>query len=169
MIRVAVLVVAAAAAALVLRYQVFPTDEEPRRVDAVVVLAGGDERLPAALELVEAGVAPVLVLDPDQPSWEALCGRNEPYEVVCYRPEPFSTRGEAQGVGRIARERGWESVAVVTSTYHLTRARLLFDRCLEGAVAGVSAGWSGSLLSDAFHTLRDAAGTVYALTVARGC
>jgi uncharacterized SAM-binding protein YcdF (DUF218 family) len=159
----------AAVVGLVLRFEVFPSTDEPDRVDAVVVLAGGGERLPAALELLGRGVAPVLVLDPDRPSWQALCGRTRPYRVLCYQPVPYSTRGEARAVTRFARERGWDSIAIVTSTYHVTRARMLFERCFDGRVAVVSAGWGGNPLYSAFNTLRDAAATVVALTARRGC
>jgi uncharacterized SAM-binding protein YcdF (DUF218 family) len=159
----------AAVVALVLRFDVFPSTDEPGRVDAVVVLAGGSERLPAALELLGKGVGPVLVLDPDRPSWRALCGRTRPYRVLCYQPVPYSTRGEARAVARFARERGWDSIAIVTSTYHVTRARMLFERCFDGRVAVVSAGFGGNPLYGAVNVLRDAAATLVALTARRGC
>jgi hypothetical protein len=159
----------AVAAALVLRFQVFPSTDEPERVDALVLLAGGRERLPKALELLRHGIAPVLVVDPDRPSWEELCGRTQPYRVLCYQPVPYSTRGEARSVARLARERGWDSIAIVTSTYHVTRARMLFERCFDGRVSVVPAGFGGNPLYGVFNTLRDAAATVVALTARRGC
>jgi uncharacterized SAM-binding protein YcdF (DUF218 family) len=55
------------------------------------------------------------------------------------RPEPYSTRGEARLAARLARARGWDSLVVVTSRFHLFRARKLFERCFEGRLAFVGA------------------------------
>jgi uncharacterized SAM-binding protein YcdF (DUF218 family) len=82
------------------------------------------------------------------PRWRQareLCaaGRVGRTRVVCFLADPFSTRGEARAVARLARWRHWSSIAVVTSTFHLTRAKLLFDRCYDGRTAwiGSSAPW----------------------------
>jgi uncharacterized SAM-binding protein YcdF (DUF218 family) len=32
----------------------------------------------------------------------------------------------------LARQRHWNNVVVVTSTYHVTRARMLIERCYDG-------------------------------------
>ncbi len=120
-------------------------DDEVTMADAVVVLAGSRFRLPVGLRLVDRGVAPVLVisdgLDPRSPSANRLC--REQALVLCPKPEPYSTRGEARLVARLARERGWESIVVVTSRFHLLRARVLFERCYGGRLAfvGASSPW----------------------------
>jgi uncharacterized SAM-binding protein YcdF (DUF218 family) len=43
----------------------------------------------------------------------------------------------------MARTRGWTHVVVVTSTYHVTRARMLVRRCYGGEVSmvGTSSRW----------------------------
>jgi uncharacterized SAM-binding protein YcdF (DUF218 family) len=114
-------------------------DDEVAQADAVMVLAGAKSRLPVALDLVERGVAPVLVIsDGLDPSWtqaNRLCRFGDRERFVCLRPEPYSTRGEARLAARLARERGWDSLAVVTSRFHLFRARLLFERCFDGGLA----------------------------------
>lgn len=145
------LAVALAAAALVVASVglfVLRDDDEPTRADAVVVLAGAKSRLPTGLELVRRGVAPVLVIsDGYDPTWWAanrLCRYERELDVLCPRPDPYSTRGEARMVGALARERGWDSVVVVSSGFHLFRAELLFERCLAGQVQTVAApnpGW----------------------------
>ena len=118
-------------------------DDEVAKADAVLVLAGAKSRLPVALDLVERGVAPVLVisdgLDPRWTQANRLCRFGDPARVVCVRPEPYSTRGEARLAARLARERGWDSLAVVTSRFHLFRARRLFERCLDVELAFVAA------------------------------
>ena len=65
---------------------------------------------------------------------ERLCAahRYAGARVVCFTAVPFSTRGEAETVARLARARGWHSVVVVTSTFHITRAHMLFRRCFHG-------------------------------------
>jgi uncharacterized SAM-binding protein YcdF (DUF218 family) len=123
----------------------WPSEVEPSRADAVVVLSGVRKaRLATGLELVRSGVAPTLVIsDGTAPGWEEgnrLCdGASADFRVVCFRPHPYSTHGEAADVARLARARGWRSLVVVTSRYHLTRARLLFRRCFDGPVGAVSA------------------------------
>jgi len=116
-------------------------DDAVTTADAVVVLAGSRFRLPVGLELVERGVAPVLVisdgLDPRSPRANRLCRERE--LVLCPRPDPYSTRGEAQLVARLAAERGWDTIVVVSSRFHLFRARILIERCYRGRLAFVGA------------------------------
>jgi uncharacterized SAM-binding protein YcdF (DUF218 family) len=125
----------------------------PQRADAVVVLSGGlNRRLDPALALVRRHVAPVLVISGAQqdPHWKkarALCdgsaGPHPAFRIVCFEPQPSSTRGEARGVARLARAYGWKRIVVVTSTFHVTRARLLFERCYPGRLwfVGTASTW----------------------------
>ena len=151
---------------------VWPGQDSPARADAVVVLAGSKKpRLDKALGLMRRGVAPVLVIsdgrDPTWPEANRLCDGQASFRVVCFHAEPYSTRGEAETLARIARARGWRSLAVVTSTYHIRRAKLLFERCFPGRVETVGAryGLMGlpALLPSEWAKL------IYALTVARDC
>lgn len=151
----------------------WPRQGSPTHADAVVVLSGGKgPRLARGLGLVERGVAPVLVIsdgwDPDWPEANRLCaGRPAGFKVVCLRPSPYSTRGEARGVARLAAARGWRSVVLVTSTYHVSRARMLFERCLEGDVQAVGAHYP---LGEALYAfVSETAKLGYELTLARGC
>jgi uncharacterized SAM-binding protein YcdF (DUF218 family) len=139
---IAVVLLAALAVASVPLFILY--DDDPvTTADAVMVLAGGKRRLPVALDLVERGVAPVLVisdgLDPEWTQANRLCRFGDPKRFVCLRPDPYSTRGEAHLAARLARERGWDSLVVVSSRFHLLRARLLFERCFPGRLAFVGA------------------------------
>jgi uncharacterized SAM-binding protein YcdF (DUF218 family) len=107
-------------------------------VDAVAVFAGGSgERLRAAQRLMDDGAGSVLVISYG-PS--RLCSGEARYEVICFVPEPSTTSGEAAEIGRLAEERGWESVAVVTSTHHVARARVATRQCTDAEVRMVDAG-----------------------------
>jgi len=116
-------------------------DGAPRSADAVVVLSGDvGGRLPLALSLVRTGVAPNLVVDglPDLPEAKDLCRHSATIAVVCLSPDPDNTRTEAQAAGRLAADRGWRHVIVVTDPVHVYRTRLLFDRCVVASVTVVA-------------------------------
>ena len=111
----------------------------PAGADAVVVLSGDGSRVPLALRLMEQGVAPTLVFagKPDVRAVIDLCRVPQVYEVVCLSPNPDNTRTEAQAVGRLAEDRRWGSLVVVSSRYHLARAGLHLRRCFGGTVSMV--------------------------------
>ncbi len=133
------LVEALAAAALLAAVVIWPPSREPARADAVVLLSGDGARLPKALALMERQVAPSLVFvgQPDTIEVMDICRVPQPFEVVCLRPDPDTTQTEAQATGRLATERRWRSIVVVTSRFHLVRARMLFRRCFDGVVDAV--------------------------------
>ena len=148
----------------------FPREDSTRRADVVVVLAGSpSDRLPEGLALVRRHVAPVLyVSDGAREAKRGFCSRARPFRVLCVRPLPYSTRGEAETVARIAAARGWRRIVVVTSEYHVRRARMLFDRCLgSGHVAVV--GTRPSLPRFALGALLEWPKLALALTVRRAC
>jgi uncharacterized SAM-binding protein YcdF (DUF218 family) len=129
------------AAVLTSRLFLSPGSDRAGTADAVVVLSGDfGDRLTKALELMAAAVAPTLVIDgePDYALMADLCVTEQRFEVICLRPQPDSTRAEAQALGRLASDRAWRRVVVVTSRQHVTRARLLFERCVRGGVAMVA-------------------------------
>jgi uncharacterized SAM-binding protein YcdF (DUF218 family) len=105
--------------------------------DAVVVLAGGESRLPVALELAREHVAPVLVVSEDPTGKDELrtstcaTGHVEGAQLVCRTASPYSTRGEARMVAELAERRGWDRIVVVTSRYHLFRAERIIARCTD--------------------------------------
>jgi uncharacterized SAM-binding protein YcdF (DUF218 family) len=160
-------------AVFAVRVVLFPSEESPGRADVVVVLSGDHLRLGKALELMTRHVAPTLVIsDGLARGWRQanrLCrgGAAGRFRVLCFRPHPYSTRGEARAVARMAVARGWRSVLVVTSTYHVTRARLLFDRCVSARVSVTGSSYQRSLIP--LEVFLEPAKLVYALVVARGC
>ena len=150
-----------------------PHDDEPIRgdADAVVSLAGSSARLPMAERLVRRGAAPVLVVS-YEPALEdaradALCSGRSREGVVCFRADPTSTRGEGRAIARLARARGWDDLVVVTSDFHVFRARLVLERCLDGRLRFVSAPSAHLWLP--WHMATESAKLVDALLVRRGC
>jgi uncharacterized SAM-binding protein YcdF (DUF218 family) len=165
-----VLVVAWFAASAVLF--LWPRQDSPRRANAIVVLSGGKApRLEKALALMKSNVAPVLVISD---GWNAkwaeanrLCAGHARFQVVCFTPRPYSTRGEAERVARIAAAREWRSIVIVTSRYHVTRARILFRRCFHGDVDAVGARFP--VWHVASYVVSEWAKLAYALTISRSC
>lgn len=138
----------------------------PREADVVVVLAGGQgERLDRGLAIMNRAVgAPASLLllsdaeEPSRPEIAELCGTAGPdYAVACFRPDPVSTAGEARAIGRLARGQDWERIAVVTSTYHATRARSRVARCVDAEVEVVTAPPPGGLIERAQFSLSELA------------
>ena len=106
------------------------------------MLAGASERLPVALDLVHRGYAPILVVSRNhQPDAleQQVCNGGAGVIAVCAAADPYSTRGEVQLIVRVARERQWHTVDVVTSRFHVFRAKRMIERCWDGRVAVVAA------------------------------
>jgi uncharacterized SAM-binding protein YcdF (DUF218 family) len=128
-----------------------PAMDRPATADAIVVLGSptAQDRLTTARRLVDAGVSRNLVISlfaEDQPlTQQRYCAAPlGGFEVFCFRPDPATTRGEAEYVASLATQHGWHSIVVVTSTYHVSRARLIFQRCFDGRLqmVGTSHGMS---------------------------
>jgi uncharacterized SAM-binding protein YcdF (DUF218 family) len=141
-------------------------DDRPARADAVVVLSGTNERLPVGERLVREGYAPLLVVSrSDHPS--AAERRACRSGALCFRAQPYSTRGEARAIARLAAARHWRAVDVVTSQFHVFRARILIKRCYSGSLRMVGAGEPVWRLP--YDVVKETMKLVYQETVARGC
>jgi uncharacterized SAM-binding protein YcdF (DUF218 family) len=145
LLRLLLVLLGVAAVLVALTYPLFvwPATDQPGTADAVVVFAGGDgERQDEGIRLVREGVAPVLVIsDGGLPnSGKARVCRERPagLRLVCFSPDPATTRGEARRFAELAEREGWRSLVLVTSTYHLRRAGLLLDRCYDGQLRRVA-------------------------------
>lgn len=121
----------------------YPSTHVPDHADAVVMLAGGGDRVDRAVELgVDQGVADTVVFSAvwiaDGGFWAArpcnVSGRERMGDTtaICFEPDPGTTRGEVREIARMARDNDWKSIVVVASTDQITRARLLLSRCWDG-------------------------------------
>ena len=114
------------------RMFVWPPSDRPTRADAVVALGGdpGQRRAKAAIQLARSGYAPVVVVSIGGNG--AHCPpRPTGVQVICFRPNPLNTRGEAEFVARLAAHRHWRRIIVVPERSQTTRARMLFKRCTD--------------------------------------
>lgn len=123
-----------------------PRTDEPSRSDALFVLGPPDRtRLAEAQRLMDAGIAPVLVIavpgagdlgDESGPVYytraQQVCAAEPAYEVICFRPDPSTTQGEALQLRELSRQRGWDHVSALTYRQHVTRSRLILERCYAG-------------------------------------
>ncbi|WP_298583175.1 YdcF family protein [uncultured Kocuria sp.] len=125
-----------------------PRADAPARSDALLVLGPPDRtRMAEALRLMDAGLAPVLVVaNPGSRDLGDASGRvyyaraaqtcsgdgEQDYEVICFRPDPSTTQGEAMELRALSEQRGWDHVSVLTYRQHVARSRLLLGRCYTG-------------------------------------
>jgi len=145
---------------------VFPATSMPARADAIVVLGGSGDRLGLGRRLASEARAPYLVLSLGLP-WvpPGICGQHVgSAKVICFRPNPDTTQGEAEGASRIARRYGWTSLILVTTRDQVWRAHLRFQRCYAGRIYGVGSPlawdqwpyaiayqWAGTIKAEVFQ------------------
>jgi uncharacterized SAM-binding protein YcdF (DUF218 family) len=121
--------------ALTARLLIWPIEGVPARVDAIVMLAGPGDRLPAALLLAREHRAPVLVVSRGWMGYGGPCPPPTPgVKTICFEPNPGNTRGEAEYVATLARREGWHSLLIVATRPQAVRSQLLFGRCYTGQV-----------------------------------
>lgn len=114
------------------------------KADVIIVLGGeNDGRLQYGLSLAQQGYADTVVLsnsydgdsDADQADYRRACAAGTlAITVVCFKADPYTTRGEAMFLSRLAKQHNWTRVIVVSWNYHMVRARYIFHQCFDGAV-----------------------------------
>jgi hypothetical protein len=121
-------------------------DSLPRGADAVVALGGSEQTLPAAQTLIGGGIAPVLVVSAERNGRDkqraALC-RKKAENVVCVYGGPLASSGETQAISRLADQRGWDTLILVSPDYSRFRLERAFQRCGDFRIAtyGVDEPW----------------------------
>ncbi|KAA0104602.1 YdcF family protein [Mycolicibacterium sp. P1-5] len=120
-----------------------PHSDPLTKADAIVVLGGdNDGRFEYGLSLARAGYANTVVLSnayldkpDDLPAFQRACASGTAtITVICFVPDPYTTRGEAMYVARLAKQHNWTHVIVVSWNYHMVRARYIFHQCFDGSV-----------------------------------
>lgn len=151
-----------------------PTVNRPARADAILVLGPPDVdgRVTEAFALARQHYARTVVVSVESDAQlraKSACRDDNPdYQVICFQPSPRTTQGEAEEIGRLAAQRHWRSIIVVTSKYHISRARLIVDRCVSGRVLMVAAPGRPSLTTWAYQFLYQTGAYVKAF-IKRAC
>ncbi len=122
-------------------------DEPAPHADALVVLGDDNfyaDRATHAAELFRQGVAPVIVasgrrLRPDAGIAELmehdLVERGVPKDkIVKFAQDTDSTREEAEAVAKLAKDRHWKSLVIVTSNYHTRRTRYIYGKVMSTGI-----------------------------------
>ncbi|WP_227022336.1 ElyC/SanA/YdcF family protein [Dietzia maris] len=132
------------------RAVLFPRVDAPNRVNAIVIVAGAaDDRYVYARHLAEEGMTDRILVSMPSPeanssyssAIDAYC-EDSPVvsrdgrliQIECFRPDVDTTEGEATAATRLARERGYGSLLVVTYWGHVSRVRIYFEQCFDGTV-----------------------------------
>ena len=142
-------IVAYTGVAAPLAFKLIRLDDVPSSADAVVALSAGVtpdghltqqglDRTLTAVDLVERGVAPVLLFTREERKTRRHKSNNTADQILVARlahlghvmtTRPVkSTHDEAVAVASVARYRGWKRVIVVTSPFHSRRACATFER-----------------------------------------
>ena len=131
-----------AVSAATVRLFLWPDRGMPSSVSAIALMNGTGDRLHTAEDLAWQHRAPFVVISRGSPAFGhgSGCFPAIPHvKVICFDPSPADTRGEAEFLGRLARQYHWRSVVLVTITPQDSRARLRVERCLSGPVYVVTA------------------------------
>jgi uncharacterized SAM-binding protein YcdF (DUF218 family) len=154
---------------------VHPKVNRPTHADAIVVLGSvhANGRLTTGFDLANAGLADNMVISVGVTDTKAMkqyaCNRNIPkVTIYCFTPDPGTTRGEAEQLRRLASAHGWKKIIVVTSTYHVSRARFVFRRCFAGTIEMVAARKGIGLAQWAYQYVYQSVGYIKAFTQS-GC
>lgn len=116
---------------------------KPAPADAIVLLAGDLlHRIPKTIELYELGLAPFIVITSNANDRgygsltagalrEELIMRGVPSEVIIWEETAPHTRAEAESTLRIANEKGWKRLLLVTTEYHQYRVLLTWLKAIS--------------------------------------
>ena len=134
-----------------------PADDDAH-TGSVVVLTGGAGRIDRALDILEAKIAGRLLIsgvDRDVKPAELAAEYDRPDELfdccIDLGFQAVDTRSNALEIARWAARRGDKSVRLVTSDWHMRRARLELERAMPSEVR---------ILADAVQT-RPSLGTLF--------
>lgn len=102
-------------------------DQPPRKSDVIIVLSGDPARTQMGIELYRMGYAPYLLFTSSDSSMEARAvGQGVPARAIILEERADSTYENALYSKTLMEQHGLHSALVVSSDYHMLRARLTF-------------------------------------------
>lgn len=109
-------------------------NEEPKKVDTIVVLSGGDGRLEKAIELYESGYASKLIVSNGLADglWENAV-RLLPTSSIILEEKADSTYDSAVYVKKLMNKYKFHSAILVSSDFHMRRVKYNFHRVYKGS------------------------------------
>ncbi|ULN47015.1 YdcF family protein [Mycolicibacterium goodii] len=143
---------------------VLPQVDQPRSADAILILGGPDyRRYGFGFGLGAEGWAPdVVVSNPngaEDPYLTEYCASRHPeFNLICFVPDPPTTKGEGRELRRLAEQHGWRRVMVVTIRPHISRARFILEQCFDGELVMVAIPARLSPFEWMFHYVYQTAG-----------
>jgi hypothetical protein len=107
----------------------------PKHAEAIVELAGpaNSGRDAVAVQLAQDHRADYLAQSTQLGDTHCLPAPADVH-LLCFHPDPGTTRGEGQWIGREAQRLNWKSVILVTTPDQAYRAKLRVGRCFPGKV-----------------------------------
>ncbi len=121
-----------------------PAPADAERVEAIVVITGGPGRIEHAASLLARGEGKRLLISGADPSVRKvdlvhrLGGKERLFECcVDLGSESVDTRSNAEETKRWLARRGYRSIRLVTSDWHMRRARYEFNRQLASDITVV--------------------------------
>ena len=118
-----------------------PADARTPNVDAIVAITGGKGRIEHGAELLAEGKAKRLLIagaDPSVRKVDMMRRLNAPRQLldccVDLGSESVDTRSNAEEAKRWLDRRRYKSVRLVTSDWHMRRARYEFNRQLDKSI-----------------------------------
>jgi len=139
------LILALSAAGLIYDYKDTVSADRLPPVDAIVCLSGGRGRIREATDLWlayqrKASVTPKLYISGmgRQANWSVVQAQADADALKVLKPENVvletsstNTEENARWFYEHAEKAGWRHIVLVTSSYHMMRSRLVFDRVLN--------------------------------------
>ncbi len=146
----------------------FITDNASKGANAVIILSGGRmTRTPKGLDLWQKGFAPLIFLTNEQPRNSnyqhleisnlefakrvaAQSNANVPWAVIpSISGGGTSTFDEAVDTLRLAKERDWRRIIIVTDHFHTRRALYAFEKVFDKSGIEVQVGAANNEIFDA--------------------
>ncbi len=109
-------------------------DSPDTKTDAIIVLTGGKKRIAEGVRLLETGASEQLFISGVNPqtSLPDLIGDKNPPCCITLGYKAENTIGNADEARAWIEKNKFRSIRLVTSNYHMTRAKIEFDRALPG-------------------------------------
>lgn len=118
-----------------------PANADTPKVDAIIVITGGKGRIEHGASLLDQGKAKRLLIAGADPSVRKvdlvhrLGGKDKLFDCcVDLGSESVDTRSNAEEAKRWIERRHYDSVRLVTSDWHMRRARYEFNRQLDSDI-----------------------------------